>query len=332
MEQWWYMKDVAVIMGGPSSEHEVSLQSGAKVVEALALFDASVRPIVVTREGAWTVDGRAVGPENALNGVSAALLATHGEWGEDGRLQMLLERFRVPYSGSGVDASAVSFDKALSRDVFSSHGLVVPRGMNIGRKNRLSGADKKNIIETVPGDSWVVKPARAGSSVGVTIVASVEQIPDALNTAWKFCDNALIEERVKGTEVTCGILEQFPSRAPIALPLTQIIPSASHDFFDYTAKYSGDTSEVTPAPLDETISELIKTVALTAHRAVGARHYSRTDMIIKDGMPYVLELNTLPGLTEQSLLPKQASAWGMPFPKLIEHILELVMDDAKIKS
>ncbi len=326
------MEDIAVIMGGPSSEHEISLQSGAKVVEALAFFNLNVRPIVVTREGAWTVDGRAVGPENALNGVSAALLATHGEWGEDGRLQAVLERFHVPYSGSGVDASAVSFDKTLSRDVFSSHGLVVPRGMNINRKNRLSRADRKNIIETVPGDSWVVKPARAGSSVGVTIATSAEQIPDALNTAWKFCDNALVEERVRGIEVTCGVLEQFPSRAPVALPLTQIIPTSAHDFFDYTAKYSGETSEITPAPLDETLSELVKTVALTAHRAVGARHYSRIDMILKDGMPYVLELNTLPGLTEQSLLPKQANAWGMPFPKLIEHILELVMDDAKTKS
>ncbi|OHA45901.1 MAG: hypothetical protein A3A80_04485 [Candidatus Terrybacteria bacterium RIFCSPLOWO2_01_FULL_44_24] len=322
-------QSIAVIMGGPSSEHEISLHSGQMILRVLAERYRNIKPIIVSKEGYWHVDGKTVSIERALSDIKVALLATHGQWGEDGHLQAILENFSVPYTGSRVGASALAFDKSISRVIFRASGLNIPEGM-VMIKNSLPPEERaKEIIRVMPNGSWLVKPAQAGSSVGVSFAKYVKQLVPAMAEAWKFGSVILVEEYIDGIEITCGVLEDLKTKQIFALPLTQIIPPPKHDFFDFSAKYSGETMEITPAPIDNKVAELAREAALRAHAAIGARHYSRVDMILKNNVPHILEINTLPGLTDQSLLPKQAQARGLGFAELLEHLIQLALVDAQ---
>ena len=318
---------IGIIMGGPSSEHEISLQSGKKITDMLLSRHKNIRPIVVTQNKQWQIGDAIIPLDWALSDLKVAVLATHGQWGEDGHLQAILEHFRIPYTGSTISASAAAFNKPVSRDIFSYAGLEVPQGIVL-EKNYLPAKERINdVTRWFAKGPWIVKPARAGSSVGVSLVKEREDLEHAIDEAWKYDSSILIEEFIEGTEVTCGILEDASTRQLRALPLTKIIPPPEHHLFDFSVKYSGETQEITPAPLDKRATELIQEAALRAHRAIGARHYSRVDMIFKNGIPYVLELNTLPGLTEQSLFPKQAQAAGISFDDLLEHLIALALSD-----
>ena len=317
--------DIGIIMGGPSSEHDISLRSGQMLISALSKKYNNLKPLVVTQEGKWQVENKIMQMDEALSDIKVAILATHGQWGEDGHLQAILEHFKIPYTGSRVGASLAAFDKSVSRGIFRLNELEVPQAFTIER-NSFSNTDRvKDVLNLIPKGPWVVKPTEAGSSVGISVVKKEEDMPRALEEAWKYGPSILIEEYIDGIEVTCGILENIKTKQPQALPLTQIIPPAHHIFFDFSAKYSGETQEITPAKLDKKLVSAAQDTALQAHKAIGARHYSRVDMILKDGKPYVLELNTLPGLTAESLLPKQAQAAGIGFTELLEHLMGLAL-------
>lgn len=291
---------VAVLLGGPSAERAVSLRSGAAVAAALRSLGHRV----------WEVDplpGALVIPE----GTEIAFLALHGTYGEDGAVQAELEQLGVPYTGCGVEASRLAFDKAQTKE------RLVATGVPTARSTVFHSADA-----AWPNHGWkppvVLKPVRQGSSVGLQFVDDIAQFPGALRAALEHDREVLMEERIEGRETTVGILEDT------ALPVVEVRPMAGA--YDYTNKYTaGRTEYFCPADFDAATTQRIQQAALGAFRAVGGRDYARVDVMVRpDGSPVVLEVNTLPGMTETSLLPKAAAAVGLDFPTLCQRMLDLV--------
>ncbi len=287
---------IAVLSGGPSAEHEVSLKTGKMVADNLDKNKYEILPIIISKKGEWPMP-----IEDLKNNVHAAFIAMHGEYGEDGTLQNELEKISVPFTGSRAGASRLGMDKVASLAIFSGAGLRVP------------GVAK--------GCPMVIKPADRGSSVGVSIIKNEALIPNAIQKALKYSPNIMMQQFITGREFTCGVLEI--DGATKALPPTEIIPKKS-SFFDYSAKYeSGASDEITPPKLPDSKIAEMKRIAVVAHNAIGARGFSRTDMIMdKKGHFYALEINTIPGLTKTSLLPQQAKAAGIEFVKLLDIIIE----------
>lgn len=309
---------VAVLCGGPSAEYGVSLKTAAQVMKNLDKRKFSARFLKIGKDGKWPM-----APRNLRKNFDVVFIAMHGEYGEDGRVQKILERVKIPYTGSGPVASRLGLDKARSAAVFQRAGLLVPRFV----RNKM----RHDFFYPV-----VVKPNDRGSSVGITIVKSPKNLASAVAKARKFSRDILIQEYIHGREFTCGVLEVGGRPQPF-LP-TEIIPRASI-FFDYKAKYAkGGSQEITPPHLPKNKIAEIKKIALAAHRAIGARGFSRTDVILSSqifpparggvrggGRFYVLEINTIPGMTEASLLPKAARASGISFKKLLTLIIEVTI-------
>jgi D-alanine-D-alanine ligase len=312
-------------MGGPSAEHDVSLASAREVIRALDSQRYDVRPLLVARDQHHV-------PRKALADPDVAFIAIHGEFGEDGTIQGILEAAGVPYTGADAVSSALAFDKSRAAAVLREAGLYVPEfsvlEASASLEQRVAAA---GAAVAAYGLSLVVKPTNRGSSVGVTIVRSVNEVVPAIETAFRYSDTAMLQRFVAGTEVTCGILE-VGGRAT-ALPPTEIVPKTSA-FFDYDAKYTPCASEeITPARLPPDVLKRVRDTAVTAHRAIGCSGFSRTDMIVTpDGALFVLELNTIPGLTPTSLLPQGAAAAGIPFPNLLDHIINAALQRARTNS
>lgn len=305
---------VGILMGGKSSEHEVSLSTGANIIEALNKNRYRVVPIEISKQNQWKRKGKAMTVEKALEDVGMVFNALHGEYGEDGIIQGLLEALEIPYTGSGVRASSLAMDKVKSRVLFKISGLNVPN-------YQILKSFKDNLRLSFPG---VIKPVFLGSSVGVSIVKNKKEFKKALDKALKHCPKVLFEEYIEGKEVTCGILDNFQGEEHCALPVTEIVPPKGR-FFDYQVKYNGSTQEITPARIDKNLTREVQEVAKSAHKILGCYGYSRTDMIIKadSNKIYVLEVNTLPGMTKASLYPQAAEAAGIEFPRLLDKIIEL---------
>ncbi|MEK7203702.1 MAG: D-alanine--D-alanine ligase [Patescibacteria group bacterium] len=306
---------VGVIMGGPSSEHEVSLASGESILKNLdsRLFEPV--KIKILRDGKVWVKGRYAKLEKAVKNIDICFLATHGEFGEDGRLQAILESYDVPYTGSGVLASALAMNKAKSRQLFSVNGLKTPKTLLV-RESENFQSQLKFFINKLIKLPVVVKPCSRGSSVGVSIIKNKRLLKKAIQNAFKYDPEVLIEEYIDGREFTCGVIEKKVngSSQVMALPVTEIIPNSEYNFFNYEAKYkSGASQEIVPAQISEVFSREIQRAAVKAHQVLDCKDYSRSDFLIKKGKVYILELNTLPGLTENSLIPKalKAASWSM---------------------
>ena len=303
---------IGVLMGGSSSEREISLKSGKAVCAALKNIGLDVVPIDITTEGA---------DENIRliksQGINCAFIALHGRFGEDGQIQQILESIDMPYTGSGVDASRLAMDKVLSRKIFESSGLAVPR-YEVLEKGSYRGAWDNRL-----GFPLVVKPATHGSSIGLSIIDKKEDLPRAAELAFKFDDRIVIEEYIKGRELTVGILEERP------LPVIEIIPKKM--FFDFEAKYQpGMTEYVVPAKIDEGAARKTQEAGLSAHRLLGCAGFSRVDLILaSNGVPFVLEVNTIPGMTSTSLLPKAAKCAGIDFEQLCLTLITLAYEKRK---
>ena len=311
---------VVVLIGGPSAEHNVSLNTGAMIAENLDRKKYSVKKIIISKDEKWPIS-----PAKIAKDFNLAFNAMHGEYGEDGQVQKVLDKNKIRYTGSGVRASAVGMDKAKSSALFKKAGLRVPefKVLHLGKELK-----NFRIVSEFP---VVVKPSDRGSSVGIGIVENFAGLMPALKDANKYSENVMIQKYIKGREFTCGVLEIDGKLT--ALPPTEIIPSSSK-FFDYGAKYtSGASREITPPNLPAVDIRKIQQMALKAHKAVGAKGYSRTDMIMEENPKseirnpkiYVLEINTLPGMTETSLLPQEAKAAGINFPKLLDLIIAAAM-------
>ena len=303
---------LALIAGGKSSERDVSLKSGAQVYEALDKSKYDIR-----RYDPPTDLGRLA--QDAAE-IQVALIIMHGRGGEDGTMQGFLELLEIPYQGSGVLASALAMDKPLSKALYQMAGLKVPTTLAFGRAQAL----KPKEIEGALGLPVVIKPATEGSSIGVTLARTLKELEEGLTRAFRYDYQLLVEEYIKGTEVTGAVLG---NRNAHSLPLVEIIPSGSYTFFDYEAKYQpGASTEICPARLNPELTAAAQRSALKAHHVLGCRGYSRTDMIVRDEMVYVLETNTIPGMTATSLFPQAAGAAGLEFPALLDELIRLALE------
>ena len=295
-------KQIAVLMGGPGSERLVSLASGQAVLKALLSLGLKARAVDVT--------GTAI---ELPSGTDLAFNVIHGTFGEDGQLQEILERLGVPYTGAGVQSSRTAFDKNLAKAAFMAAGVPTPRAEIID----VSAGPR---LPSFPAP-FVVKPPREGSSVGVHIVRAAAEAAAAMADAAKYGHDILIEEFIEGKELTVGILDDQ------ALPVVHIAPRDG--FYDMANKYpwmSGGAGSdyMCPADLDAATTRAVQAAALAAHRSLGVEIYSRVDVLLDaQGRPFVLEANTIPGMTETSLLPKAAAATGIAFPDLCRIIAEL---------
>lgn len=302
---------IGVLMGGPSSEREISLKSGNAAFEALknAGYDAVAMDAVGNIE------------EKILSeGISVAFIALHGRFGEDGAIQSILEKMGIPYTGSGPEASAKALDKEASRRIFKNNGIFVPNCTILYRNYSVD----KFIDDVALKFPLVVKPACEGSSIGLSIVDNKKDLASAIAQAFHYDEKVLVEEYIPGKEITVGILEDKP------LPVIQIVPK--NKYYDFHAKYTkGMTEYVVPAKIDEKEYKAAQKAGLDAHLVLGCSGFSRVDMIIDQGhRPVVLEVNTIPGLTETSLLPKAAAACGINFTQLCEKLIGLAYEKNKV--
>ena len=299
----WTGKKVAVLYGGRSSEREVSLKTGAACADALASRGYDVARIDVDLD---------VAARLREHRVDVAFLALHGRWGEDGCIQGLLESVGIPYTHSGVTASALGMDKTLSKTVFKALGLDVIEYRAFPPEHAGSIAPS----ELPFGFPVVVKPAGEGSSVGVQIVKEAAKLKEACAEAARYKGDVIVERYVKGTEVNVAVLDGK------ALGAIEIEPA--NEFYDYAAKYTAGTTRYHyPARIPEAHVKRVMAEAEKAHRGLGCAGVTRVDFIMApDGTPYILEINTLPGMTATSLVPKIAGGLGITFPDLCERILE----------
>jgi len=327
-----YPKNIAVLMGGISLEREVSLRSGAAVAKALKDAGFSVSCIDVRDEKVEELDHMK---------IDVAFIALHGYFGEDGGIQQLLESKGIPYTGSGIHASRLAMDKLATKKCFLEAGLKTPDYVTATEFQEL--AEIRYEVEKL-GLPVILKPTTSGSSIGVTIVKDISDLQASLKKAFEFGYELLIEKYIKGREFTVGILDDK------ALPIIEIKPAA--EFFNYDAKYKDDrttyliveqtlhkrrnttenslqnTSFLSPSQYNEA-----QEIALQAHRVLGCRGFSRVDMLLDDKDTFsVLEINTIPGFTEKSLLPKAGKAAGISFPSLCKKIAELAVQNVLISA
>jgi D-alanine-D-alanine ligase len=277
---------VGVLMGGKSSEREVSFMSGKEVIKNLDKERYEVIEVVVPEELEKVKD------------VDVVFLALHGKGGEDGVIQGYLETLGIRYTGCGILASALGMNKKIFRKLAEKNGFLMA----------------KETFKT----PCVVKPVNGGSSVGVTIVKNDSDLDKAIKEAKKYDENIMIEEYIEGVEVSCGVLGDK------VLPVIEIVPKK--DFFDYEAKYTeGMSEEICPARLSEKITKKIQTETMRLFDLIGGNGYARVDFIVKEDKVYLLEINTLPGMTPNSLLPKEAKAIGMSYSQMLDKIIELAL-------
>jgi D-alanine-D-alanine ligase len=304
---------IALLSGGVSSEREVSLNSGDQVYEALDKAKYHVR-----RYDPKTDLVRLV---NDAPGIDAALIILHGPFGEDGTVQGLLDLLGIPYQGSGVLGSAVAMNKLSAKRLYERAGLPIP---DYAVARRLEGIDPDAVLKRL-GLPVVVKPVVGGSSVGISIVRRPEGLRKAVEAAWEHDPSVLIEAFIQGVEITGGVIG---NDALEVFPLIEIIPDPSREFFDYTAKYTpGVSEEICPARIDPELTAEAQRLALEAHRTLFCRGYSRTDMMVRGREIFILETNTIPGMTATSLLPRAARTAGYSFGQLLDRLIELSLED-----
>ena len=313
---------VGVLRGGPSLEHEISLKTGKSVLLNLP-EKYSGSDVFINKEGDWHFDRRPSDPERVFRSIDVIFNALHGRYGEDGKVQQLLEHFAIPYTGSGVMASALGMNKLLAREEFKKAGLKVPKAVVVNAENG-SLKEAERVFKTI-SPPWVVKPISGGSSVGVFLVKSLPALISALEMAFNSGQEIFVEEYIAGKEATCGVIDNFRGEKHYALPVVEIIPPPGSGFFNYDAKYSGETKEICPANFSLSIKKEIENMARKAHSALGCRHYSRTDFIVSPKGVYTLELNTLPGLTEESLVPKALRAVGASYKEFLDHLIKMAL-------
>jgi len=301
---------IAVLMGGISEEREVSLRSGAAVVTALESLGHDVVPIDLTSETIEPV--KAAAPE-------VVFIALHGRFGEDGEVQAMLESAGLPYTGSDPQASRAAMDKMASKCFFITHDVPTPPFRLVTATQSWAAIEAAVAAIGLP---VVIKPLRQGSSIGVSIAHTKEDVVRGLSHAFGYGHHALMERYIRGREFTVGIFGDQP------LPIIELRPK--QPFFNYAAKYQDSATEFIVEPdIPTDLRETLQEISLAAHRALGCRHLSRVDVMLEsDGCPYVLEVNTIPGFTDRSLYPRAARAAGLGFPELCERLVEMGLRDA----
>ncbi|WDZ64249.1 D-alanine--D-alanine ligase [Paenibacillus polymyxa] len=301
---------IGVIMGGISSEREISLQTGQEMINHLDRSRYEVVPMVIEQR----VD---LITQVQQAGIDIALLALHGQYGEDGTVQGALETLGIPYTGSGVLASSLCMNKQLSKTLLKAAGVHTPAGLCWQGMNDYD----PQVVERL-GYPVIVKPNTGGSSIGIQLVQNEKELLPAVQEACSLDQATLIEPYYKGTEITCSIVDGE------VLPIISI-SSAHSKWFDYKAKYEVGGAEEKVVELPPVIEQRVREAALASYRLLQCKVYARVDMILCQDRPYVLEVNTLPGMTANSLLPKSAAAAGITFTQLLDHIIASSLHERK---
>jgi D-alanine-D-alanine ligase len=317
---------VAVLGGGPSGEHEVSLNSAAAIAEGLAAAGHEPLGVTVDRAGRWTRDGQpvTVEPGGGLLGCDVAFPALHGPYGEDGVVQGLLEALAIPYVGAGVAASAICVDKVLFKDAMAVAGFD-----QVGYAAMRRGDDLGPVAEL--GLPVFVKPASLGSSVGISKVTSAGELPAALEAAWEHDPLAIVEAMSHGLEIECALLGNADPEVSVAGEI-----EIDADWYDYEAKYTaGGMRLIVPARIPADVADRVRALAAEIFRGVGCAGLARCDFFVEDpaGEPRILvnELNTMPGFTATSVFPKLWQASGVAYPELLDRLLQLALDRQAIR-
>jgi len=293
-------KRIGVLYGGLSQEREISIKSGTAVISELKRGGYKVVPIDVKDDFLKKIQS---------SKIDIAFIALHGPLGEDGTIQSILEILRIPYTGSGVLASALAMNKIYSKKIFEWHGLLTPQWYSVDSENRFY---KKMDFPVV------VKPCDQGSTIGVRIVNNFKELKSAIKNSLKYSKEAIVEEYIPGKELTVGILGEEP------LPVIEIVPMVKSKFYDFEAKYApGGSRHIVPAKIDNKTYKLIQEMALKSFKSLGCKAVARVDFRLgQNGRPYILEINTIPGMTETSLLPEAAKEKGYSFLDTILKIIE----------
>lgn len=326
---------IAVLMGGTSHEHGVSINSGKAVFDNLSSEKYEKRAVIISKNNTIKllkpeqkpVDDiiEKTAEENFLSaftelkewGVAAAALALHGKGGEDGAIQGFLETIEIPYTHSGVLGSAVSMNKIITRHIYKSCEIKMPNGFVCKKNDNL-----KKLISSANFDfPMIVKPPQLGSSFGIKIVNNFNELAEALAELWKIDKQILVEKYIAGKEFTCVVFNDKNKITP--MPVTEVVPVKSN-FFDFEAKYTaGATDEITPARISAALSDKIRALAAKCHEILCCNGVSRTDFMLSDsGELFVLETNTIPGMTETSFVPQVARAAGMTFSEFLDLLIE----------
>ena len=293
-------KTIGVLLGGLSAEREISLKTGNAALQALQQLGYSAVGIDVNRN---------LPQQLSEAGIEVAFIALHGRFGEDGRVQGLLEMLQIPYTGSGVLASSIAIDKVVTKQLLIYHDLPTPKFDFMRSGDLINDLLKRN--DRLP---LVIKPSREGSTIGITIARDTEDLRSGIETAASLDGTVLVEDFIDGDELTVSVLNGE------ALPVIKVVPKSG--FYDYQAKYnSGDTEYLLPAPIDQNIYRTVQQAAVKACNVLGCRGAARVDFMLSEDKFYCIEVNTIPGMTETSLLPKAAQAAGVDFPQLVETIL-----------
>ncbi|MGE5398968.1 MAG: D-alanine--D-alanine ligase family protein [Ignavibacteriales bacterium] len=326
---------IALLLGGTSPEREVSKSSGKSIYHALKRMGYNVRLIDPAyginqpeNEEDYFADGDVSEISNRncieainstlLDDVDLAFLALHGKWGEDGTIQSLLELRGVKYTGSGVLASSLAMDKSMTKIMFQHYGVDTPKWFVVHHDDNDTDAVKEK-IEKLLSYPCIIKPNDQGSTIGLTVCKSASEVADGVNLALKYSDTALIEEFIPGHEIAVAIVDKD------ALPVLEIRPK--HNHYDYECKYTHGMSEyIVPAELPEDVTQKLQQQALLAFKSIGCKVYGRLDFrVTEDFRTYCLEVNTLPGMTDTSLVPKMAKAMGVSFDELLEKLIKLAL-------
>lgn len=315
---------VAVLRGGPSAEYDVSLETGASVLKHLP-ENYEGQDILIDKTGVWHYRGLPISAQEIGRYADVVWNAMHGEYGEDGQVQNVLDKTGVPYTGSRSFASAVAMNKVTAKESFRRAGLKVPAGKFLDLEREPAEAAAAKVFQTI-SPPWIVKPADRGSSVGLYIAKNFTELSHAIAECFRFSGKVIVEEYIKGKEATVGVVDNFRNEEHYSLPAIEIRRPAGKSVWTYDDKYSGATEEVCPGCFTNEEKKKLEELAILAHRTLGLEHYSRSDFILHPTRGiYLLETNSLPGLTSESLLPKSLAAVGCTYPEFLDHVIRLAL-------
>ncbi len=315
-------KRVALLRGGPGDEYSVSMKTGAAVLQSLRKQGYFTKDIIITKNGDWLEEGKIRSVDQVLESIDVVFIGMHGAYAEDGEVQKTLQRKHLPFTGSRSLPSAIAFNKSLAKDTLKAHGVLTPshRLIKSDQVDDLSAIIKE--IEASFGPEYILKPLANGSSIGIRLVHEGQSLEEIARETLSLFETVLVEEFIRGKEGTGAVLENFRNERLYTFPSLEILPPKNSPFFTNEAKYSGQTEFVCPARFSYQERQKIADVSALVHDVLGLDQYSRSDFMVKDGEVYFLEVNTLPGLTPESLYPKAVNAVGMTFDQLTEHLIE----------
>jgi len=330
------MIKVGVIRGGTSSEYEVSLKTGSNVLSHLRSekLNKIYQPIdiLIDTDGVWHINGKPVFIVDVFHSVDVIFNALHGDFGEDGKVQQMLDQWKIPYTGSSSFASALGYNKVLAKEQFALLGiktpvhLVVPQYQEDDRDIESYAVGVAKQIHDKLSPSWILKPISGGSSIGMVHCKTYPELINAFMEGINRDCDILVEELIEGREATVGVINNFRNKSVYVLPPVEIRIPKNKNFFDYDSKYTGVSEEICPGNFSRQEKEELEKIAEIIHTGLNLDHYSRIDFILhpKKGI-YVLEVNTLPGLTDESLIPKMLVAVGSDMSQFIDHIIKLAI-------